>query len=83
MKNKQGNNCYNCPYREEVPGSAHSACKYPEVDPGVLTALALLRNATALEPHIVINEIGRRGGWATWPINFDPVWITCTLNIEQ
>jgi hypothetical protein len=82
MKVKPGNDCFNCPYRANVPGSAHSACNHQVIKPGVVTAMGLIGNPTALEPYIKINPIGIRGGWAIYPINFDPTWITCTLNIE-
>jgi hypothetical protein len=31
------------------------------------------------ENLLEINEHGFKNGWATWPVNFDPIWIKCTL----
>lgn len=53
--------CYNCGYRGNVPGSAHSTCSFnfkkAEVD------------VPKGNPH------GIKNGWYYFPINFDPVWI--------
>lgn len=82
------NNCYECKYRKEVFNSAHSACtaftdfeKF-NVDSKNLTNNAILDKDTK-EPLLEVNEYGYRSGWAFWPVNFDPVWITCKLPIEQ
>lgn len=80
---KKGNDCYNCPYRRAVVGSAHSECEHPGVgELGFMFALALMQNIKAAEPAIYINPSGAANGWANWPINFDPIWITCNLKIE-
>lgn len=53
--------CYNCLYRREVPGSAHSACGFDF--------------STALVPPPSFDAHGIRKGWVHFPINFDPVWM--------
>lgn len=80
---KQKNDCYQCPYRREVRGSAHSECVHPGIANGAITAWGLMNNPTGLEPDIKLHPTGINGGWATWPVNFDPVWITCHLKIEK
>lgn len=78
------NNCFKCPYRKEVVGSAHSKCNHPELmGQEFIVSLIIQRDITILEPYITINEHGFRNGWAMWPINFDPVWITCKLPMPQ
>ena len=52
-------NCYECKYRGEVEGSAHSSCEYPKCS--VLNVKG--------DPY------GIRGGWFNHPLNFDPVWL--------
>lgn len=79
---KKGNDCYNCPYCRELTGSAHKACVHPDFSPHILAAVSIMKNQRVYEPGIIIDEIGRRGGWANWPVNFDPTWITCNLKIE-
>ena len=49
----------------------------------ITAAIALQKKPSLLEPHITLDEDGLRGGWATWPIDFDPIWITCKLKIAQ
>jgi hypothetical protein len=52
--------CYECEYRGEVPGDAHSCCK---------------NSKTRAELGIKGNDYGIRRGWFFWPSNFDPVWL--------
>ena len=68
---KKKNDCYTCPYREQVPGSAHSACKAIENNLG-----------EAAKTLIKFDLHGVRNGWCFWPLNFDPVWVECYLPIE-
>ena len=66
------NDCYKCPYREQVPGSAHSKCTAIENGMG-----------EAAKTLIKFNLHGVRKGWCFWPVNFDPVWVECHLPIEN
>jgi len=34
-----------------------------------------IQTKSAEELGIKLNPIGVRGGWANWPMNFDPCWI--------
>ena len=65
-------NCYRCTHRGTIPGSAHSSCE-------VLSTLSTTEMAELREsgkgPIVKVNPHGARNGWASWPINFDPVWI--------
>ena len=51
--------CYNCIFRYDVPGSAHSECG---------------RNFTDSKPP-VFADYGITKGWVDFPTNFDPVWL--------
>ena len=59
--------CYECKYRGEVPGSAHSRCDHPKVKQD--------NNQSEKDLNIKANEIGIKRGWFLWPANFDPVWL--------
>jgi hypothetical protein len=84
------NNCYKCQFRAEVPGSAHSQCKHPVA---VSSGIEVLRGIVAgREPYLTNNDeervlefskCGISGGWCLWPINFDPTWVTCKLEIPN
>lgn len=77
-------NCYNCSFRRDVPGDAHSRCAHPIVEKAmesqglavfqlmILTgvALPLLKGLT-----IKGNPHGIKNGWFMWPFNFDPTWL--------
>ena len=80
--------CYKCLMRGSVPGSAHSCCKalrhkapHPN-DPDVIKlethlSIGLVElKGSEDEPLILINPHGRKNGWANWPLDFDPVWVS-------
>ena len=84
------NDCYTCPHRGELRGSAHSECKVlvngaiafafaMKVASGEITGMDNNEGEQVLkfDPH------GVRSGWCTWPINFDPTWVECYLPIES
>lgn len=84
------NDCYQCPHRGEVPGSAHSTCNFLPPNQksavGLLGMIGKLPTITDKETGEVVlefNEVGVKKGWCAWPINFDPVWVTCNLPIEK
>lgn len=86
---KEKNNCYQCPHRREVPGSAHSACALgAPLQAPFLLAYSMgktpkLTNEETGETILEIHPHGARSGWAMWPMNFDPVWVECYLPIEN
>lgn len=89
------NNCYNCPHRGEVSGSAHSRCNHPAFTGknGLAVAMHFAERPgtkmvaeTTDGEEIVLLEFdphGVRNGWCLFPINFDPVWVTCRLPVEE
>ena len=80
-------NCYECKYREEIPGDAHICCNHPSVkiakdDPmgQILASLAGVGlvdpiNAKSGKLNIEGNPQAIQKGWFNWPWNFDPVWL--------
>lgn len=52
--------CYQCRFREDLIGDAHSQCVNPK---------------TRKELNIRAHECGIRNGWFNFPSNFDPVWL--------
>jgi len=80
--------CYKCLMRGSVPMSAHSCCKAlrhkasnPN-DPGVIKlethlAIGLVSLKTDEDEEMIkINPHGRKNGWANWPLDFDPTWVS-------
>lgn len=55
------NSCYNCAYRSQVTGSAHSQCNFDW-------------NKTH-EPMPNGQDHGIKNGWFFFPFNYDPVWM--------
>ena len=82
---KEKPNCYNCIYRGNIPGSAHSRCEHPAFvkfadDP--LAQLASILGGFSVKSNeckVTANPIGIARGWFNHPFNFDPVWLeSCT-----
>jgi hypothetical protein len=78
-------NCYECKYRSNISGDAHSCCKHPNngnMDSDIAILLSLLSSAHRGTPadmesglNIVGNPTGIQGGWFNWPFNYDPTWL--------
>lgn len=85
-------NCYECKYRRNLPGDAHSRCAHPRV-PVLHPALAIFQEMTSgvkaegVPPEQAIrvtgNPHGIRSGWFMWPANFDPVWLVSCNGFEK
>lgn len=78
------NKCYNCKFRGNLPGSAHSRCnvisssgddKSDTLEMLIVSGLYSITNKNTGEPIVKLNNYGVKNGWADWPINFDPVWV--------
>ena len=69
-------NCYECIYRRNIPGDAHSSCEHPSINEngGVVVAFILALTCGGLL-SITFDDYGIKNGWAEWPINFDPTWL--------
>lgn len=77
--------CNKCPFKQSIPGDCHSACGHPvAVEKQMLLMslvftgrLGVIEQALGLriEPHAVSQ------GWANFPINFDPIWVTGTCSM--
>lgn len=79
-------NCYDCKYRRNLAGNAHSKCAHPEsVSEDALGELmAILASVQRVSPvtttgakilNIKGSSHGIRNGWFNWPFNFDPIWL--------
>lgn len=84
----QKNDCYTCKHRKSILGSAHSACSvFGDVNPLMIELLYLagksIRIRNGDDVLLEVDEYGARMGWAAWPINFDPTWITCRLPLLE
>lgn len=67
-------NCYECRYRRTIPGDAHSRCAHPEVEETGISNdwfEAFAGKACAAQ-----RKLGIRGGGLTWPVNFNPLFLT-------
>ena len=84
------NECLTCKHRGSVPNSRHSSCKHPIVEQyiGNHEDLMLIFDVIVNKHKIpwihenlkvVLDEDAFAEGWASWPFNFDPIWLkSCT-----
>lgn len=77
-------NCENCKYRKPLGYTHHIECTFLDFTTGLQYAACISQGYVPElsingSPVLQINSHGARNGWATWPINFDPIWITCKL----
>lgn len=76
-------NCYDCRWRGELPGDAHSCCNHPALSAGHdavkwIAAQSFFLNQRFTLFNVTADPHGIRKGWFMWPINYDPVWLlTC------
>jgi hypothetical protein len=74
-------NCYECIYRGDIPGDAHSRCNHPLVkqDSNVFGALVEMlqgkNDAAVAKLKIRAHPHGITRGWFMWPANYDPHWL--------
>ena len=66
--------CYSCKHRGTVPGSAHSQC-----DQG----LTQIFSGATPTIRVSLNDHGVKMGWATWPFDFDPIWVDACNSQEK
>lgn len=74
-------NCYECQYRGDLAGDAHSCCNHPDIkkDSNMFGAIIEALQGNFIEAihklNIRANAHGIKNGWFIWPANFDPVWL--------
>ena len=78
------NECYQCIYRRDIPGDAHSRCAHPRI-PKLSDIFSIYQEMTSgiksqgvpkeQAIHVIGDPHGIRKGWFYWPVNFDPVWL--------
>ena len=90
-------NCYECEFRGELMGSAHSRCNHPATrnkeESPLMEAMAILASVgrvgptintdAATELGIIANPTGVKRGWFNWPYTFDPVWLISCNGFKQ
>jgi len=69
------NKCYDCIYRGNVSGDAHSCCRYPKNETGMFDLFSAQNMKNSRKLNIKGDPHGVRMGWFMWPTNFDPTWL--------
>lgn len=77
--------CYECIYRRDVPGSAHSSCEHPERLYAAKSFMIATLSGVHSDGEVLTVDVGTiciagkvhgiRHGWFIWPFNFDPTWL--------
>ena len=83
-------NCFECKYKEDIPGDCHIKCTHPSIkklmsgkNESLIELLAIFGSVGRTPPmqlyppdmNIKANERGVKRGWFNFPYNFDPVWL--------
>ena len=83
-------NCYNCIYRGNVAGDAHSCCRHPwlgkkDSNPfmAMIEGMQGKFNDGIAKLGIKADEYGVKSGWVIFPANFDPIWILACKGYTQ
>ena len=80
--------CWKCKHRREVPGSCHSACFHQKVTSATSWVdllgdmMGILEKVRENPLGIGLDPVGVKGGWASWPFDFDPIWVTQCSGME-
>ena len=61
MNKDKKKTCYDCAYRGTIPGNAHTKCTFNWGKSEIESPKGA--------------EHGRRNGWWSFPLNYDPVWM--------
>ena len=77
--------CYSCKYSEKLSYSCHLQCNHPFVkNENMIYALLNTMGKLTYNPlNIKLNSHGVKNGWATFPIDFDPIWLENCDGFEQ
>jgi len=67
--------CYQCIHRGNVPGDAHSCCRYPGNKTDLFDLFSPENFGNFCLLGIEGHPNGVQNGWFAWPVNFDPVWL--------
>ena len=80
-------NCNTCRFKQNLGYTHHIACSVlkQSKDPGLevvaMQAVLLTGNCGS---YVRMNPHGVKNGWATWPLNFDTIWVEeCKLYMEK
>lgn len=87
-------NCYNCQFRGNVPSSAHSSCHVLRLNGDNsnvrnLEFLLAMNQVSLIDKNtnkelVEVDDYGRKNGWASYPLDFDPIWIKkCSFYTEK
>jgi hypothetical protein len=90
MKEIPKNNCYECPFRLEVPESKHIACAqgFP-IKARFLRAYKegnvplVFTNKETGDVLLKFDANAIKDGQCRWPVEFDPMDVECYLPIEK
>jgi hypothetical protein len=84
------NNCYECPLRQSLDYSAHSKCNLfqNDLEAEFLVSMQVMSGAIKSisgnnKVLLSFNQHGVENGWCAWPLNFDPVWVECKIDVEK
>lgn len=80
--------CYQCKYRQNIPGDCHSSCNAPVVSQE--TKIKVMLMVTNGLDQIVTDVTGLSfekyaisNGWCNFPLNYDPIWVSGDCKLKK
>ena len=78
--------CLECPFKSPVPGDCHVSCTHPVANGErqmLLLMLVMTGKFSTIEKALglKISAYGAESGWANFPVNYDPIWVTGTCSM--
>lgn len=80
--------CVECPFKQSIPGDCHVACGHPVANGErqmMLLMMVMTGQLSTIEKALglTINPHGAASGWANFPVNYDPIWVTGTCSMLE
>jgi hypothetical protein len=87
---KKAFDCAMCQYRQAIEGNSHIRCVAPKAgkfDDSIAKLVSIFGGTyypdRAAKAGVKMHPTGINGGWANWPLNFDPVWVVSCASFKK
>ena len=80
--------CNECPFKQSIPGDCHVTCVHPVANGErqmMILMLVMTGKLSTIEEALglKIDPHGAASGWANFPVNYDPIWVTGTCSMLE
>ena len=69
-------NCNNCIFKQTQGHTHHLSCTVLDTEPELkVQAFVAGQSSGQFGSYVQLHPHGVKNGWASWPYEFDPIWI--------